>query len=153
MSRRKLHSLIAMACLMVLGFLYPQPAHSASGKELSGTYVILKASSAGENVLVTMRVQLLNHTDAELTVQSATVMGMHRADQTKDGPEQQTAGPISLERYGIAEFEVQVTIDRREFESWRQGQRPGLYVTYQTADGETVHRTIPLRMGLPRGEE
>ena len=153
MSTKTLYSLVAMICLIAFASLSPQRVYSGSGKELSGTYVILKASSAGVNVLVTMRVRLFNHTDAELTVQSATVMGMRNANRTKEDAEKQTPGPVSLEGYGIAEFEVQATIDRREFESWRQGQRPGLYATYQTTDGETVHRAIPLRLGLPRGEE
>lgn len=144
MQNRKQRGCRLAAFVVVLALA--SSAFASGGRDFAGYYAINHAQQVGDNVTLTLTLQIFNHSDAD--IKNATVALHHAQDTAVQGsyaviksfPDQRD---VRLSR----EFTVPV----RDFERWKMGTPPILTVRYKDAHGTTWTKSIQLsrRAELP----
>jgi hypothetical protein len=124
------------ARLLAILLLAGVTAVAKDGRDFSGFYTLTKVSQQGDQVRVTLTLQLFNYSDAD--AKQAVVRLQENAGMELAG----TFKPIPLLRdRQEAKVSRQFTVPRSEYERWQQGTQPTLFITYH-ANGRRWERFI-----------
>lgn len=132
------------ACLLLLG----TASHADDGPAFAAFYELSVASDQIEELWVTISVQVLNESDADVLDVTITLEDSHLAGTSYGSfpyvPTFFNGESVSLN----SDF----LVPRREYEWWRTGSHPTLQIEFQDADGDTVRQIIEPIM-LPQGDQ
>jgi hypothetical protein len=126
----------SFARLLAILLLAGVSAVAKDGRDFSGFYTLTKVSEQGDQMRVTLTLQLFNYSDTDVKQAVVTLRentGMDLAGAFK---------PITLLR-DRQEVKVsrQFTVPRTEYERWQQGTQPTLFISYH-ANGHRWERFI-----------
>ena len=125
--------LITLSCL--LGAL---TVSAKDGRDFSGFYTISNVVDQGDQALITLRVQLLNHSNAD--VQQAVV-----ALRESGGGQLGTFPSVKLWRnHGELRLTQQFLVPKRELVNWQTGGQPALMVVTHAANGQRHDRFVQM---------
>jgi hypothetical protein len=126
----------SFARLLVILLLAGAGAVAKDGRDFSGFYTLTHVSEQGDQVRVTLTLQVFNYSDADVKQAVVTLRentGIDLAGAFK---------PITLLRdRQEAKVSRQFTVSRSEYERWQQGTQPTLFITYH-ANGHRWERFI-----------
>jgi hypothetical protein len=113
-------------------------ALAKDGRDFAGVYRVSDAVDQGDQMLVTLHVQLFNNSESD--VKQAVLTLRHNF------PTPGTVGlfrPVKLWRnHGEVRVTQQFVVPKREFESWSHGAQPALMVVYHDAEGQRFDRYV-----------
>jgi len=121
-------------------------AAAKNGRDFAGFYTISNAVEQGDQMVVTLRVQLHNNSDADV---KQAVLTLRQPVGAPLGAFQ----PVKLWRnHGEVRLSQQFVVPKREFESWHSGAQPHLMVVTHDESGQRHDRFVQLssRPALPR---
>ena len=125
--------LVALTCL--LGVL---TASAKNGRDFSGFYTISNVVDQGNQALITLHVELFNHSDAD--VQQATV-----ALREGGGGQLGTFHVLKTWRnHGEVRLSQQFVVPKRELQNWQRGGQPALMVVTHDANGQRYDRFVQM---------
>jgi|HubBroStandDraft_2_1064218.scaffolds.fasta_scaffold00529_8 hypothetical protein len=126
------------AALFATLLLTTVTALAKDGRDFAGFYKVSHARIQGDQVHLTLNLQIHNNGDADATHAVITLRqntGFDVVGSTR---------PIALVRlHDHVNVSQQFTVSRREYEKWHNGSQPGLSITYR-ANGKTWER--PMQM-------
>jgi len=135
-------ALAAIVFLALLGPLAPT-LQSQSGHEISGMYEITSVTDLGTSVRLTVRISFTSHADGDLTVSSLALRPLVPNSRLPETP----VG-LLLRARANGDFTQDFTIPQREYQQWKKGAQPVLFLRLQMQDGSLLTRTIQLAPGL-----
>lgn len=125
-----------VAALLGMVVLTTVTAVAKDGRDFAGFYNLSQTKIHGDHVQVTLRLQVHNNGDADVSHAIITLRQNTGHDLVG------TTKPISLLRlHDHVNLSQQFTVSRVEYESWRQGSQPELSIIYR-AKGKTWERSI-----------
>jgi hypothetical protein len=125
-----------IAALFATLLLTTVTAFAKDGRDFAGFYNVSHAKIHGDQVQLTLNLQVHNNGDADVSHAVITLRqhtGLDLVGATKP------LGPLRLHDH--VNLSQQFTISRREYESWSQGAPPELSIIYR-ANGKTWERSI-----------
>lgn len=129
-------TLTIASVLMLSGF----PGFAKDGRDFAGFFSLAEATEQGEQVHVTLSLQIFNYSGGDLKDVEVTVQAAH--------PELGVLGsfdPIPLWRNGHdVILSQQFTISREEFKIWSTHGQPNLFILHPDDNGETRRGTAQL---------
>lgn len=134
----------ALVSLAVL--LLALSASAKNGRDFGGVYSVSNVVDQGNQAMVTLRVQLFNHSDADV---SHAVLTLREFGGGPLG----TFPAVKLWRnHGEVRLGQQFIVPKREFENWQRGAQPTLMVVTHDANGQRYDRFVQLsrRPMIPR---
>ena len=136
---------LGMAALFVLG---AQLSQAASTPLFSGSYQVLKNKNddLGSHSQIQLRIRLVNHSPADVSVQRMTLWDSSHAE--KGGT---SACLVSLRAHSSAVTTQQFTIRRSDYQLWQKGFRPRL-VLQLTGPGPSKSKVV-VRLDRISGRE
>jgi hypothetical protein len=145
---RCLHLSRAWVALATLGVLLGALTASAkNGRDFGGMYSIVNTvNQGGDQVLVTLRVQLFNHSDADVSQAVVTL-------RENGGGPLGTFQPVKLWRnHAQVRLTQQFVVPKHELQNWQKGAQPTLMVVTRDANGQRYDRFVQMsrRAALPR---
>jgi hypothetical protein len=127
--------------------LIPVNSLAKNGRDFAGVYNVSSVVEQGDQMLLTFQVHLFNYSDADLKQVVVTLRASHPASVLAK------FRPVKLWR-NRAEVRLsqQIVIPRHEFELWKKGTQPALFVVYNDANGQRWERFAQVmnRPGLAR---
>ena len=143
---KKIVRLVALACVFaaVLSLL---PVRAKDGRDFAGFYELSDVSESGSTCQLTFTVRVFNYSDAD--VNNATLV---LQDPLVPRAVYATFTGVEIRDRGNVRLSTQVTVPRREYESWLKGGSPALDVQYTSAEGKSLRRRVELSR-MPVGEE
>lgn len=136
---RYLHLSRAWVVLTALSLLLGAISASAkNGRDFSGFYTVSNVADQGNQALVTLNVQLFNHSDAD--VQQAVV-----TLRENGGGELGTFHALKTWRNrSEVRLTQQFVVPKRELQSWQRGAQPALMVVTHDANGQRYDRFVQM---------
>jgi len=143
---RCLRTSLVGASLVIL-LLATVAANAKNGRDFAGRYSVNSAVEEGDQMVVTLRFQLFNHSNVDL---KGAVVKLHSVDPSPV-PAQLSKPVKSWKNLGEVRLTQQFTVSKREFERWQHGSQPALFVVYRDAQGQRWERFVQMsnRQGLP----
>jgi hypothetical protein len=138
------HSVLLLAAAVLL---LPTAGLAKNGRDFAGVYNVSNVVEQGDQIVLTLQVRLFNYSDVDLKQAVVTLRVSHPA------PLRSQFQPVKLWRNRTeVKLAQQVVIPRREFELWRRGTQPSLFVVYNDAKGQRWERFAQLsqRPGMAR---
>jgi len=135
-------ALAAFVLFALLG-LRASTARPQSGHEISGVYEITSAADLGTSERVTLHVYLTSHADADLSVSSLALRPLVPNSRLTETP-----ADLLLRARASSDFTEDFTVSQREYQQWKKGAQPIIFLRLQTQDGSRLTRTIQLAPGL-----
>jgi hypothetical protein len=127
-----------IAALFATLLLTTFTAFAKDGRDFAGFYNLGHAKIQGDQVRLTLNLQV--HNNGDVDVHRAVVTLRERAGLDLAG----STKPIALLRlHDHVNLSQQFTISRREYQTWREGTPPTLSIIYR-ANGKTWERQIQL---------
>jgi hypothetical protein len=112
-------------------------AQAKDGRDFAGFYSLTDAIHEGDQVHVTLTLQLFNYSGADLT--QAAVVIRHAPPETAAFG---TYSPIELWRNGTdVKFTMHLAIPQEEYERWGGRRQPAVYVVNRNDQGREWQRT------------
>lgn len=140
-------SVISQAAIVVsLGLVVAISAAAKNGRDFAGFYSVSNVTDQGNQVALTLRVQVFNHSDLDLKQPLLTL-------RESPGRALGAFQPVKLWRnHGELRLTQQFVVPKREFERWHKGSQPALMVVYRDAQGQRYDRFVQMsnRPALPR---
>lgn len=131
-SRAGVCVLLAMLLSTVLGF-------ATDGRDFAGYYNIADATEQGDQVQLTLRVRIFNHSSQDL--RQALVVLHQPANPGVLG----VSKPIKLlPTLKDAKVNQQVLVPRHVYEQWQKGQAPEVSIVYVDEHGTRWEKSIQL---------
>jgi hypothetical protein len=121
-------------------------ASAKDGRDFAGFYNVSNVVDQGDQIFVTLRVQLFNNSDADVRQAVLTLR------ENPGGP-LGTFQPVKLWRnHGEVRLTQQFVVPKREFERWHHGVQPALMVVTHDEQGQRHDRFVQLssRPALPQ---
>jgi len=137
---------IGIGWVVVALFALGQFAAASNAPLLSGSYDVLQNTGLGSQVLIRMRIQLVNHGPNDLSIRKMTLWDFSHPD--RGGAH---ACAVTLPANASAKTTQEFTIRRPEYELWRRGLRPRL-VLEMAAPGNTKSTAV-VRLDRVSGQE
>ena len=107
-------------------------AVAKDGRDFAGFYSLTDVHEQGEQVQVTLGLQIFNYSGADLRQAVVTVRQSHPGIAVLG-----TSAPIELWRANARVIVKQdVTLSRDEFERWSGHSQPAVFVVYRDASGQ-----------------
>ena len=134
------------AVVVALGFVLAIGASAKNGRDFAGFYNVSNVVDQGNQVAFTLRVQVFNHSDADVKQAVLTL-------RESPGGELGAFQPVKLWRnHGEVRLTQQFVVPKHEFERWHKGSQPALMVVYRDAQGQRYDRFVQVssRPALPR---
>jgi hypothetical protein len=136
MSKR--FSRLCIATLLATLLLTTMSALASDGRDFAGFYNLHHAKIQGDRVQLTLNLQVHNWSNAD--VRHAVIALRQNTGLDLVG----TTKPIVLLRsHDRVNLSQQFTVSRREYELWRQGAQPTVFIIY-SAKGKSWERYIQL---------
>ena len=127
----KNHALVLVTAVLLL----PIAGLAKEGRDFAGFYNVSNVVEQGDQMVFTLQVNLFNHSDADLKQAVVTLRASHPAAALAQFQ------PVKLWRnHGEVKLSQQVVIPRHEFELWKKGTQPALFVVYHDANGQRWER-------------
>jgi len=139
------HSQAVLLVSLVL-LLTAISAPAKNGRDFAGFYNISNAVEQGDQMVVTLRVQVHNNSDADV---KQAVLTLRQPGAGVLG----TFQPVKLWRnHGEVRLTQQFVVPKHEFESWHRGSQPALMVVTHDEHGQRYDRFVQMtsRPALPR---
>lgn len=140
-------SVVLRAAVMVsLGLALAAGAAAKNGRDFAGFYSVSNVVDQGNQVAFTLRVQVFNHSDADVKQPMLTL-------RESPGRALGAFQPVKLWRnHAELRLSQQFVVPKREFERWHTGSQPALMVVYRDAQGQRYDRFVQMskRPALPR---
>ena len=121
-------------------------ASAKNGRDFAGAYSISNVVDQGNQALVTVRVQLFNYSDADVSQAVLTL-------RENGGGPLGTFPTVKVWRnHGEVRLGQQFVVPKHEFENWSRGTQPTLMVVTRDANGQRHDRFVQLsrRPMIPR---
>ncbi len=135
---------VSCAALTVAALVVVNVSFAKNGRDYAAQYWIEKATPAGSNVHVSLRLQLTNYGDQPL--QGAQVTMKDPMNPMKDHGT--FASPVSIEKRATKELKGDFTVPKQEYDLWLRGATPE-FVVVQTVQGHRLeHHVDVLLMGV-----
>lgn len=134
------------AVVVSLGLVLAIGASAKNGRDFAGFYNVSNVVDQGNQVAFTLRVQVFNHSDADVKQAVLTL-------RESPGGELGAFQPVKLWRnHGEVRLTQQFVVPKHEFERWHKGSQPALMVVYHDAQGQRYDRFVQMssRPTLPR---
>ncbi len=123
-------------------------AQSARPARLSGTYKIESVKLQGRNVLVFLKIRLVNGSGSDFSDATVKI-----SDQAWRAAAQSSAQPLELQPHSSASFLREFIVPRQEYERWRRGARPVVSVQAARPAGHRSTAMIRLSENQPSGRK
>jgi hypothetical protein len=123
-------------------------ASAKNGRDFAGFYSVSNVVEQGDQMVVTLRVQVFNHSDVDVKQAVLTLR------QSPPSPE--ILGKFQTVKmwrnHGEVRLTQQFVVPKREFESWSRGAQPALMVVTHDEQGQRHDRFVQMsgRPALPR---
>jgi hypothetical protein len=133
----------AFALLLALSVF----ANAKDGRDFAGFYHVSNVVEQGDQMLVTLSVQVFNHSDADV---KQAVLTLHAHPLPTPIGEFQ---PVKLwKNHGELRRSQQFLVSRQAYERWGRGAQPELMVVYHDEQGQRYDRYVQMsqRPGLPQ---
>jgi hypothetical protein len=135
-------SRVCIAALLATLLLTTVSALAKDGRDFVGFYNFSHARSQGDGVRVTLNLQVQNLSASD--VKGAVISLRQNTGLVNVGESK----PIKLLRdHGSAKVSQRFTVSRTEYEVWRQGTQPTVFIVYRDAHGKWLERYIQLAPG------
>jgi hypothetical protein len=125
-----------IAALFATVLLTTVTALAKDGRDFAGFYKVSHAKIQGDNVRLTLNLQVHNNSTKDVSHAVITLRqntGFDLVGKTQ---------PIELLRsHDHVTISQQFTVSRREYAKWQNGSQPGLAIIYR-ANGKTCERSI-----------
>lgn len=132
----------SLAALLAMLLLSTVTAFARDGRDFVGFYNLTHAVQQGDNMRVTLNLQVRNYSSADVKQAVVTLRqntGIELVGQS---------APIKLLReHGAAKVSQRFTVSRAEYDNWLQGTQPTVFLVYQDARGIKFERYIQLAPG------
>jgi hypothetical protein len=113
-------------------------ALAKDGRDFAGFYKVSHTKIQGNNVQLTLNLQIHNNGDVDVSHAIITLRQNTGFDFVG------AAKPVALLRvHDHVDLSQQFTVSRREYEKWHNGSEPGLSIIYR-AKGKTWERPIQM---------
>jgi hypothetical protein len=122
------------------------PAPAKDGRDFAGFYNVSNIVEQGDQMLITLRVQVFNNSDADVQQAVLTL-------RQNPGPALGTFPSVKLWRnHGEVRLTQQFIVPKRELESWHKRSQPAVMVVTHDENGIRHDRFVQLsrRAGLPQ---
>jgi hypothetical protein len=122
------------------------PALAKDGRDFAGFYNVSNVVEQGDQMVITVRVQVFNNSDADVKQAVLTL-------RQNPGPALGTFPSVKLWRnHGEVRLTQQFVVPKHEFEQWHKGTQPALMVVTHDSTGQRYDRYVQLssRPALPR---
>jgi hypothetical protein len=140
---------LVVAALFALGVQF---AFGSNAPLVSGSYEVVQETILGSQAQIRMRIHLVNHGPADLSIQRMTLWDFSHPD--KGGTH---ACAVTLRARASAETTQEFTVQRSEYQAWERGMRPRLVLriggTGSTAGRTTAKSTAVVRLDHISGQE
>jgi len=138
-------SMRIMAGLFAIFLLTSLSAFAKDGRDFAGYFSVGDVSPDGDQVRLTLNLQVFNYSAADVRQAVIKVHG--------SGPGLAVHGefrPIKLlANNREIKLRQQLTVPRHEYERWENGVKPSLFMVYQDAAGHHWERSIELSRRPP----
>jgi hypothetical protein len=131
---------------LMIGVIAAVPAFAKNGRDFAGFYSVSNVAEQGDQMAITLRVQVFNNSDADVKQAVLTLR------QNPGGP-LGTFQPVKLWRnHGEVRLTQQFVVSKPEFESWHKGAQPAVLVVTRDENGQRHDRYVRLsvRPALPQ---
>jgi hypothetical protein len=123
------------------------PVLAKDGRDFAGFYNVSNVIEQGDQMVITLRVQVFNNSDADVKQAVLTL-------RQNPGPALGTFPSVKLWRnHGEVRLTQQFAVPKHEFESWHKGGgQPAVMVVTHDENGQRHDRYVQLsvRPGLPQ---
>jgi len=153
--RRRFGSAVILPIGVVAALLLGRPAAvSAEDVPILGYYALTELARGGDDVLVSLTLQLRNETDVD--VRQARVSVERPDDPSDDSTDQQASDPESPDRmfaqfpaadiraHGTVRLSQNLLIPASEWASWQSGRGPRLAIAFIDDSGQPVRDRLAL---------
>ena len=148
--RRKASRLFVYSCLPCLALCLALVAQAKNARNFAGTYRIVKATEQGENMEVRLSLQVINHSEADITGATISLRSSPTRSRMPTETWEKEAIPfkdVALnvnEHKRVAPLEGTFTIPAKEYKRWQKGFGPNFVIDYEDASGKARHEEIEL---------
>lgn len=130
-------SQVVLVSLMLL-LLSALTATAKDGRDFAGFYSVSDVVEQGDQLILTLHVQLFNNSDKDV---KQAVLTLRRSP----GPALGTFQPVNLWRnHGEVRLAQQFVVPKHEFENWNRRSQPALMVVTRDASGQRHDRFVQL---------
>ena len=132
----------SVATLLAILLLSTVTAFAKDGRDFVGFYNLAHPIQQGHNMRVTLNLQVNNLSAA--AVKQAVITLRQNTGHELVGQ----SSPIKLLRdRGTVKVSTRFTVSRTEYELWKQGTQPTVFIVYKDAHGTSWERYIQLAPG------
>jgi hypothetical protein len=110
-----------------------------NGRDFVGFYNVSHATRQGNDMHITLNLKVQNLSDS--AVRQAVITLRQNSGITLVG---HTATIKSLPDHGSVKVSQRFTVSRTEYETWRQGSQPAVFIIYRNAHGTQLEHYIQL---------
>jgi len=118
------------------------PTFAKNGRDFIGFYNVSHVTRQGNDMHLTLNLKVQNFSNS--TVRQAVIVLRQNTGLNFVG---QTGSIKLLPDHASAKVSQQFTVSRTEYETWRQGSQPTVFITYRNAHGAQVQQYIQLAPG------
>ena len=139
-------SLSLLVCVSLMICVLAVPASAKNGRDFAGFYSVSNVVEQGDQMVITLRVQVFNNSDADVKQAVLTL-------RQNPGRALGTFPSVQLWRNrGEVRLTQQFVVPKHEFENWHKGTQPALMVVTHEENGQRHDRYVQLSMrpGLPQ---
>jgi len=148
--RRKASRVFVYLCLPCLALCLALIAQAKNARNFAGTYRIIKATEQAESVEVRLSLQVINHSEADVTGATISLRSSLRHSPEPTEAWEKEAAPfkdVALnvnEHKRVAPLEGTFTVPAEEYKRWQKGFGPNFVIDYEDASGKARHEEIEL---------
>lgn len=115
-------------------------AAAKDGRDFAGFYSLTDVSEQGDQIQVTLDIQLFNYSGADLKQTNVSVYPSRNPMEPLH-----SFSPVSIWRSrGYVVLKQTLLVSREQFEEWASGTQPNLAIVYTDASGEARERSAQL---------
>jgi hypothetical protein len=133
-----------LACLVLLTAVL---ARAEDGRDFAGLWEVSDVIDLGEEVGITMSLELSNFSGADVSDATVTL-----EDPTQPGTPYGSFSPVSILYQDRVRLSDSFTVSRSEYDSWQESSSPSFRIEFYDPAGNAVERTIEV-VWMPLAEE
>jgi hypothetical protein len=127
------------ASTSILILLLVAVAFASEGRDFAGHFALGAASSSNGQVTLNFSVRIYNYSGADVSAATVTLQSEEQPDNIHA-----TFSPVALASSGSVKLSSQVTVSQTEYEQWRRGRAPDLFIAYKDSSGASQRRRVEL---------
>ena len=121
-------SISAVASILVL--VVAGAAFASQGRDFAGPFALGGASSSNGQVTLNFSTRIYNYSGANVAGATVTLQCQEQPNQVH-----LTVNPVALAANGSVKLSAPVTISQTEYDQWKRGRAPDLFIAYTDSSG------------------